>query len=118
MHASVFRLSLAIVDSTRSIICYVMAPTNRLFVMTCRSMQLIIFSGNSHFSKLRSYFNMLGKLISYTIFHKHICIAVMSSSSMDLGSIPGAAMLEEGFFLATSALHLITVVPACLFGLT
>ena len=36
----------------------------------------------------------------------------------DLGSIPGAAMLDGSFILATSAIHLITVVPACLLGLT
>ena len=34
------------------------------------------------------------------------------------GSIPGAAMLDGSFILATSAIHLITVVSACLLGLT
>ena len=36
----------------------------------------------------------------------------------DPGSILGAAMLDGSFILATSAIHLITVVPACLLGLT
>ena len=35
----------------------------------------------------------------------------------DPGSIPGAAMLDGSFIMATSAIHLITVVPACLLGL-
>ena len=37
--------------------------------------------------------------------------------TLDLGSIPGAAMLDRSFILATSAIHLIIVVPACLLGL-
>ena len=32
--------------------------------------------------------------------------------------IPGATMLDESFILATSAVYLITVVPACLLGIT
>ena len=35
-----------------------------------------------------------------------------------MDSIPSAAMLEGSFILATSAIHLITVVPVCLLGLT
>ena len=37
---------------------------------------------------------------------------------LDLGSIPGATMLDRSFILAAIAIHLITVVPACLLGLT
>ena len=36
----------------------------------------------------------------------------------DRGSIPGAALLDRSFILATSAIHLITMVPARLLGLT
>ena len=32
--------------------------------------------------------------------------------------LPGASTLDGSFILATSAIHLITMVPACLFGLT
>ena len=40
------------------------------------------------------------------------------SQAPNLGSIPCAAMSERSFILATSAIHLITMVPACLLGLT
>ena len=37
---------------------------------------------------------------------------------LDLGSIPCAAILNGSFILATSAIHLITVVSGCLLDLT
>ena len=46
-----------------------------------------------------------------------ICI-MLRQETLDSGSIPGAAMLDGSFILATSAVRLITVVPACLLGLT
>ena len=37
---------------------------------------------------------------------------------LDLGSIPSAAKINGRFILASSAIHLITVVPVCLLNLT
>ena len=45
-------------------------------------------------------------------------VSGLSSKPQDPGSIPGAAILNRSFILATSATNLITVVPACLLGLT
>ena len=45
-------------------------------------------------------------------------VSVLSSSPVDLGPIPCAAILERTFILATSAIRLISEVPVCLLGLT
>ena len=43
---------------------------------------------------------------------------IVPKMTVDPGSIPGATMLDGSFILATSTIHLITKVPACLLGLT
>ena len=45
-------------------------------------------------------------------------VGSLGSQPLNPASIPGAAVLEKSFILATSAIHLISVVPACLLGLT
>ena len=45
-------------------------------------------------------------------------VGILDSKPLEPGSIPGAAKLDGSFILATSAIHLITVVLACLLGLT
>ena len=45
-------------------------------------------------------------------------VSIVGSKPLDPGSIPSASMLDGSFILATSAIHLITVVPAYLLGLT
>ena len=44
--------------------------------------------------------------------HRSACL------TLNLCSVQSAAMLDRSFILATSAIPLITVVPACLLGLT
>ena len=45
-------------------------------------------------------------------------LSILSFLPLDLGSVLGAAMLDGGFILASDAIHLITMVSACLLGLT
>ena len=44
-------------------------------------------------------------------------VSVLGSKCLDPGSVPRVAMLDKSFILATSAIHLIAMVPACLLGL-
>ena len=67
------------------------------------------------------FLNLPTQILAQTEIVHNLGVAVVSilgSLTLDMGSIPSAAMLNGSFILATSAIHLITVVHVCLLGLT
>ena len=64
------------------------------------------------------FFSVYYWLLSLSALGRGSVVSILGSEPLDPRSIPGAAMLDGSFILAASAIHLITVVPACLLGLT